>query len=115
MAKSISNLMTSKTPYSTSKFNLKNMKTRSDGRGAIDSGLGKPKPKTATDKAIHYGHIKGSGFYNLDHSYDHTTELAFDYKRLNKEKPGDAKQLQSLTIRILNRNFSQMGLKLVRS
>lgn len=89
------------------------MKTRSDGRGAVDSGLGKPKPKTAADKAIHIGHIKGSGFYNLDHCFDHSAELVFDYKRLSKDKPADAKQLQDLTVKILNRNFNRMGLKLV--
>lgn len=111
----LSNILTSKTPYSTSQFKL--MKTRSDGRiDPKDGGVkGSPKPKTPTDNKIHLGHIVGSGQYNLDHAHDHLEELAFDYKRLKKDMPTEAGTLQLQTIKILGPIYSKMGLKLEKA
>ena len=86
------------------------MKTRSDGR-LPDKAT---KPATKADKRIHFDHIVDSGQYNLRHDHDHAKELAFDYKRLSKEKPAEATRLQSQTIRFLGPIYNQMGLKLVR-
>ena len=68
----------------------------------------------AGDKKIHFDHIVDSGQYNLRHDHDHAKELAFDYQRLSKEKPTEAKRLQSQTVRFLNPIYNKMGLKLER-
>lgn len=72
----------------------------------------KPKPSTPTDQKIHLGHIIGSGQYNLDHDHDHSVELAYDYQRLAKEVPKEAKKLRSQTVQILGPIFKKMDLKL---
>lgn len=103
----LSNVLENHTPSSKAVYTI--MGHRSDGD--IMRGKG-PKPKTETDKKIHLGHIVDSGQYNLRHVFDHSDELAFDYKRLTKDKPKDAQALKKQTIRIAGRNFKKMGLKL---
>lgn len=107
MAKNVKQVLTSKTPYSVSKYELK----RSDGQLSMPKN---PKPTTANDKAIHMGHIIDSGHYNLDHTHDHMEELAFDYKRLSKEKPVEAVKLQRLAVQVLNPMYKRIGLKLTK-
>jgi hypothetical protein len=107
MSTTITKVLKSSTPYSKSTFDLES--TRSDGRKVVP---GNPKPTTSTDKKIHIGHIVGSGWYNLDHTHDHTVELAFDYNRLAKEVPKKANDLQMTTLKVLNPIFKKMSLKL---
>ena len=107
MSNKISTILKNSTPSSSAEYKI--MTHRSDGQ--LMEGKG-PKPETETDKKIHFGHIIDSGEYNLRHSFDHTDELAFDFKRLSKEKPLNAKELRAQTIRILNPNFRKMKLKL---
>lgn len=107
MSSNISAILKNNLPSSGAEYKI--MSHRSDGQ--LMEGKG-PKPKTEADKKIHFGHIIDSGEYNLRHSFDHTDELAFDFKRLAKEKPLNAKELREQTIRILNPNFRKMKLKL---
>lgn len=110
MPNKISQILKNKTPSSKAVYTI--MGHRSDGD--IMRGKG-PKPRTNTDKKIHFGHIVDSGQYNLRHTFDHSDELAFDYGRLSKEKPQDAAALQAQTLRILNPNWRKMGLKLEKA
>ncbi len=107
MAQKITAVLSNKTPSSSAVYKI--MSHRSDGQ--IMEGKG-PKPATKVDEKIHFGHIIDSGEYNLRHSFDHTDELAFDFKRLSKEKPKNADELRAQTMRILNPNFRKMKLKL---
>ena len=108
MAKKVSEIFTSKSAHSTATYAYQ-MQHKSDGQ--LMEGKG-PKPKTPADHRLHLSHIVDSSYYNLRHSFDHTDELAFDFKRLSKDIPKDAESLRAQTIRILNPNFSKMGLKL---
>jgi hypothetical protein len=107
MAKKVKEIFTNKLPSSKSTYTI--MGHRSDGQ--IMEGKG-PKPATPADHNIHEKHIVDSSYYNLRHSFDHTDELAFDYKRLSKDLPANAKELQAQTMRILNPNFRKMNLRL---
>lgn len=72
----------------------------------------KVKPSTKADNRIHLDHIVDSGQYNLRHNHDHAKELAFDYGRLIKDKPAEARVLQKQTVKFLGPIYSSMGLKL---
>jgi hypothetical protein len=109
MTDSIKQIMTNSTPSSNATYKI--MGERSDGR-LPDKNV---KPATETDKKIHMGHIVDSGQYNLRHNHDHADELAFDFKRLAKEKPKEAKKLQEQTLSILDPIYRRMKLKLIRS
>lgn len=109
MAKQVKEIFENKLPSSKATYSI--MAHRSDGQ--IMEGKG-PKPSTKADHNIHKKHIVDSSYYNLRHSFDHTDELAFDFKRLSKDLPANAKELQAQTMRILNPNFSKMNLKLER-
>jgi hypothetical protein len=104
----LSGVMKNTTPHSSATYELA-MKHRSDGQ--LQEGKG-PKPTTPADHKIHLGHILDSAEYNLRHDFDHSTELAFDFGRLMKDSPGDAKFIVKQTKRFLNPVWSKMGLKL---
>lgn len=106
----LSDILKNKTPHSSAEYKL-NMQHRSDGQ--LMEGKG-PKPSTPNDHKIHLGHILDSAEYNLRHDFDHSSELAYDYGRLSKDAPKDAKYIQDQTKRFLNPVWQKMGLKLVR-